>query len=144
MRYSEAEKRVIYEPVALPQDFRTFDYLMPWEGPEYRLPGDEKATAQAAGAPSPTPGPNAPSGENPKTSAMTPKTTDTPAQTGGGKPADDQAMKEARKPRAAKAAKEVSKNGSSPAKAGVHSKKSDGAVAPPGPRPAPGNRKGDA
>ena len=109
MRYSEAEKRVVYEPVALPQDFRTFDFLMPWEGPEYRLPGDEKATAQAAGAPSPTPGPNAPSGENPKTPAMTSKTTDTPAQTGGGKPADDQAMKEARKPRAAKAAKEVSK-----------------------------------
>ena len=43
LRYSEAEKRVIYEPVELPQDFRTFDFLMPWEGPEYRLPGDEKA-----------------------------------------------------------------------------------------------------
>ena len=42
MRYSEAEKRVVYEPVALPQDFRTFDFLMPWEGPEYVLPGDEK------------------------------------------------------------------------------------------------------
>jgi len=33
LRYSEAEKRVVYEPVALPQDFRTFDFLMPWEGP---------------------------------------------------------------------------------------------------------------
>ena len=43
LRYSEAEKRVVYEPVALPQDFRSFDFLMPWEGPEYRLPGDEKA-----------------------------------------------------------------------------------------------------
>src|SRR5690242_3227865 len=60
LRYSEAEKRVIYEPVSLPQDFRTFDFLMPWEGPEYRLPGDEKATAEAAGAPSPAPAPNAP------------------------------------------------------------------------------------
>jgi NADH-quinone oxidoreductase subunit C len=109
MRYSEAEKRVVYEPVSLPQDFRTFDFLMPWEGPEYRLPGDEKATAEAAGAPSPAPAPNAPSTVNPKTSAKTPKTTDTPAQTGGGKPADVQATKEARKPRAAKAAKEVSK-----------------------------------
>ena len=47
LRYSEAEKRVVYEPVSLPQDFRTFDFLMPWEGPEYRLPGDEKATAEA-------------------------------------------------------------------------------------------------
>ena len=49
LRYSEAEKRVVYEPVSLPQDFRTFDFLMPWEGPEYRLPGDEKATARSAG-----------------------------------------------------------------------------------------------
>src|SRR3954466_5247022 len=57
MRYSEAEKRVVYEPVALPQDFRTFDFLMPWEGPEYRLPGDEKATGEAPGAPSPAPAP---------------------------------------------------------------------------------------
>lgn len=109
MRYSEAEKRVVYEPVSLPQDFRTFDFLMPWEGPEYRLPGDEKATAEAAGAPSPAPAPNAPSTVNPKTPAETPKTTDTPAQTGGGKPADVQATKEARKSSAAKAAKEVSK-----------------------------------
>ena len=111
MRYSEAEKRVVYEPVALPQDFRTFDFLMPWEGPEYRLPGDEKATAEAAGAPSPAPAPNAPppQSENPKTPAKTPKTTDTPADTGAGKPGDVQATKEARKPRAAKAAKEVSK-----------------------------------
>ena len=109
LRYSEAEKRVIYEPVQLPQDFRNFDFLMPWEGAEYRLPGDEKATAQEAGAPSPAPAPNAPSTVNPKTSAETPKTTDTPAQTGGGKPADDQATKEARKSRKAKAESEVSK-----------------------------------
>jgi len=109
LRYSEAEKRVVYEPVALPQDFRTFDFLMPWEGPEYRLPGDEKATAEAAGAPSPAPAPNAPSAVNPKTPAETPKTTETPAQTGAGKPADVQATKEARKPRRAKAEKEVGK-----------------------------------
>jgi NADH-quinone oxidoreductase subunit C len=109
LRYSEAEKRVIYEPVALPQDFRTFDFLMPWEGPEYRLPGDEKATAEAAGAPSPAPAPNAPKGENPKTPAETPKVTEKPSDTGAGKPAEVQATKEARKPRAAKAASEVSK-----------------------------------
>ncbi len=47
LRYSEAEKRVVYEPVDLPQDFRSFDFLMPWQGPEYVLPGDEKATAGA-------------------------------------------------------------------------------------------------
>ena len=109
LRYSEAEKRVIYEPVQLPQDFRTFDFLMPWEGPEYRLSGDEKATAEAAGAPSPAPAPNAPKDENPKTPAETPKVTEKPADTGAGKPADAQATREARKPRAAKAASEVSK-----------------------------------
>jgi NADH-quinone oxidoreductase subunit C len=116
LRYSEAEKRVIYEPVALPQDFRSFDFLMPWEGPEYRLPGDEKATAEAAGAPSTAPAPNAPKGENPKTPAETPKVTEKPSDTGAGKPADAQATKEARKPRAAKAASEVSKKPRTPRK----------------------------
>ena len=143
LRYSEAEKRVVYEPVSLPQDFRTFDFLMPWEGPEYRLPGDEKATAEGAGAPSPAPAPNAPSTVNPKTPAETAKTTEKPSDTGAGKPADAQATKEARKPRAAKAASEVSKRGSSPATAGAQSKTKNGAKAPPGPRPSPGNRKGE-
>src|SRR4051794_4584608 len=114
LRYSEAEKRVVYEPVSLPQDFRTFDFLMPWQGAEYVLPGDEKATAEAAGAPSPAPAPNAPSAVNPKTSAETPKTTDKPSDTGAGKPGDVQATKEARKPRAAKAAMEVSKGDARP------------------------------
>jgi NADH-quinone oxidoreductase subunit C len=109
LRYSEAEKRVVYEPVSLPQDFRTFDFLMPWEGPEYMLPGDEKAMAEAAGAPSPAPAPNAPSSVNPMTPAETAKTTDTPSDTGAGKPADVEAAKEARKPRAKKMASEVSK-----------------------------------
>ena len=109
LRYSEAEKRVVYEPVSLPQDFRSFDFLMPWEGAEYVLPGDEKATAEAGGAPSPAPAPNAPSSVNPKTPAETPKTTDKPSDTGAGKPADVQAHREARKPRAKKAESEVSK-----------------------------------
>jgi NADH-quinone oxidoreductase subunit C len=52
LRYSEAHKRVIYEPVRLAQDFRTFDFMSPWEGAEYVLPGDEKAP-QAPGAPTP-------------------------------------------------------------------------------------------
>jgi NADH-quinone oxidoreductase subunit C len=60
LRYSEAEKRVVYEPVSLPQDFRTFDFLMPWEGPEYVLPGDEKAVGEAPGAPSPAPAASGP------------------------------------------------------------------------------------
>ena len=42
MRYSEEHKRVIYEPVKLAQDFRSFDFMSPWEGADYILPGDEK------------------------------------------------------------------------------------------------------
>jgi len=109
LRYSEAEKRVVYEPVQLPQDFRNFDFLMPWEGPEYRLPGDEKATAEAAGAPSPAPAPNAPPSESPKAQAKTAKTTEKPSDTGAGKAANDEAKKRARKPSSKKAESEVSK-----------------------------------
>jgi NADH-quinone oxidoreductase subunit C len=43
VRYDDAEKRVVYEPVKLNQEFRSFDFLSPWEGPDYVLPGDEKA-----------------------------------------------------------------------------------------------------
>jgi len=43
LRYSEEEKRVVYEPVELAQEMRTFDFLSPWEGADYVLPGDEKA-----------------------------------------------------------------------------------------------------
>ena len=109
LRYSEAEKRVVYEPVSLPQDFRTFDFLMPWQGAEYVLPGDEKAQPEAPGAPSPAPAPTASQPKNVATPAKTPKTTDSPADTGGGKPADAQAQKDARKPNRAKAEQEVLK-----------------------------------
>lgn len=45
LRYDEEQKRVVYEPVKLTQDFRNFDYLSPWEGmTDVQLPGDEKAT----------------------------------------------------------------------------------------------------
>jgi NADH-quinone oxidoreductase subunit C len=43
VRYDDEEKRVVYEPVRLTQEFRNFDFLSPWEGPDYVLPGDEKA-----------------------------------------------------------------------------------------------------
>lgn len=43
VRYSEEEKRVVYEPVKLAQEFRTFDFMSPWEGAKYILPGDEKS-----------------------------------------------------------------------------------------------------
>ena len=129
LRYSEAEKRVVYEPVSLPQDFRTFDFLMPWEGPEYRLPGDEKAFPQAPGAPSPAPPPGVAPKVEAKSPAATPKTTDKPADTGAGAPANAEAEKAARKPAAAKA----SNAGGKPTE-----------VAEPKPARKPRAKKGDA
>jgi NADH-quinone oxidoreductase subunit C len=58
VRYDEAQKRVVYEPVKLTQEFRNFDFLSPWEGAEYPapvLPGDEKAHGAAAIGASPGP-----------------------------------------------------------------------------------------
>ena len=43
VRYDDEKKKVVYEPVKLVQEFRNFDYLSPWEGTDYVLPGDEKA-----------------------------------------------------------------------------------------------------
>lgn len=43
VRYDDEQKRVVYEPVRLPQEFRQFDFMSPWEGTDYVLPGDEKA-----------------------------------------------------------------------------------------------------
>jgi len=43
VRYDDEMKRVVYEPVELKQEFRNFDFLSPWEGTDYVLPGDEKA-----------------------------------------------------------------------------------------------------
>ncbi len=68
LRYSEEEKRVVYEPVVLPQEMRTFDFLSPWEGADYVLPGDEKSRGTPPVA--------------------EPKVTDSPAQTGAGKDTD--------------------------------------------------------
>ena len=70
LRYSEDEKRVVYEPVELAQDLRQFDFMSPWEGADYVLPGDEKAdTPPVADA----------------------KTTDKPSDTGAGKDTDKKA-----------------------------------------------------
>ena len=85
LRYSEEEKRVVYEPVELAQDFRTFEFTSPWEGADYPLPGDEKAAQMPATPP-----------------VVEVKTTEKPADTGAGAPANAQAKKEARKPAAKK------------------------------------------
>ncbi len=50
LRYDEEQRRVVYEPVHLTQDFRTFDYLSPWEGmTDVQLPGDEKGAVPQQG-----------------------------------------------------------------------------------------------
>jgi NADH-quinone oxidoreductase subunit C len=46
VRYDEVLKRVVYEPVSLVQEYRQFDFMSPWEGAEYILPGDQKAAAK--------------------------------------------------------------------------------------------------
>ena len=46
VRYDEAQKRVVYEPVNLVQEYRQFDFMSPWEGAEYILPGDQKAESK--------------------------------------------------------------------------------------------------
>ncbi|HEY6727171.1 MAG TPA: NADH-quinone oxidoreductase subunit C [Polyangiaceae bacterium] len=74
LRYSEEQKRVVYEPVELAQDFRTFEFMSPWEGADYPLPGDEKA-AQNPAVPQ----------------VVVAKTTEKPSQTGAGAPADAKA-----------------------------------------------------
>jgi NADH-quinone oxidoreductase subunit C len=44
VRYDNEQRRVVYEPVKLPQEYRSFDFLSAWEGTDYALPGDEKAS----------------------------------------------------------------------------------------------------
>ena len=88
LRYSEEEKRVKYEPVQLAQDFRNFDFLSPWEGADYILPGDEKVIK--SGQP--------PRGTPPQVNE--PKVTEKSSDTGAGAAANVEAKKRTvRKPK---------------------------------------------
>ena len=88
LRYSEEEKRVKYEPVQLAQDFRSFDFLSPWEGADYVLPGDEKVIK--SGQP--------PRGTPPQVNE--PKVTEKPSDTGAGAAANVESKKRTvRKPK---------------------------------------------
>ena len=113
LRYSQAERRVVYEPVELAQDLRQFDFTSPWEGADYVLPGDEKAAEHPA----------APTVDKPKT-------TDKPSDTGAGAKADAKAAKPnpARKPRA-KAADAPEPTESRPARAPRKGKGTDTSAA---------------
>ncbi|MBX3562127.1 MAG: NADH-quinone oxidoreductase subunit C [Sphingomonas sp.] len=110
LRYSEEAKRVVYEPVTLAQDFRSFDFLSPWEGAEYILPGDEKGKLpEAKGAPTPLKADEIKKADAEKSPAKapppTPKTTGKASQTGAGEPANSEAAKPSRKRKAAAAKK---------------------------------------
>ena len=83
LRYSEEDKRVVYEPVELAQDLRQFDFMSPWEGADYVLPGDEKVVAAPATSAPTTP---------PPTPVNTPKTTEKSEHTGAGEPANSLAV----------------------------------------------------
>ena len=95
MRYSEEQKRVVYQPVSLAQDFRNFDFQSPWEGAQYVLPGDEKGMLpEAKGAPTPLKADTIVKADAAKAPTETPKagsepyaktTTDSTADTGAGK-----------------------------------------------------------
>jgi NADH-quinone oxidoreductase subunit C len=89
LRYSEEAKRVVYEPVALAQDFRSFDFMSPWEGAEYVLPGDEKAKVpEAKGAPTPLKADDivkADAASSPTQAPSDPKVTENTSQSGAGK-----------------------------------------------------------
>lgn len=115
LRYSEEDKRVVYEPVKLAQDFRNFDFLSPWEGADYVLPGDEKAggTGEAPGKGAPTPltakEVKAADDKAKAPPPPTPKTTDKPEQTGAGAKANIKAAKTSRDGASAKAATKPAK-----------------------------------
>lgn len=74
VRYSAEQRRVVYQPVDLPQDLRQFDFMSPWEGADYVLPGDEKAAQH----PAPNP-------------VAEPKVTEKVGQSGAGEPTDRKA-----------------------------------------------------
>ena len=99
MRWSDEAKRVIYEPVKLAQDMRTFDFLSPWEGAEYALPGDEKAKLpEEKGAYTPATADQIKRADAPATPARSgvvePKVTETVRETGtGGAKGDEPATK---------------------------------------------------
>jgi NADH-quinone oxidoreductase subunit C len=145
LRYSEEEKRVVYEPVELPQDFRSFDFMSPWEGAKYVLPGDEKAEV-----PPPAPMPQAaptPSGQaetkEPKTGGpaptKTPKTTDTPAETGAGKATNKKAAKKVAPSK--KSSGSISGEGTRDPAPVTSKRKAPGAPKPTEDRPARASRK---
>ncbi|QZD88182.1 NADH-quinone oxidoreductase subunit C [Qipengyuania psychrotolerans] len=106
LRYSEDEKRVVYEPVELAQDLRQFDFMSPWEGADYVLPGDEKADMPPIDEPKTTESPKQ-TGAGAKTDAKAAEkvSADAPAEKDGGKDSPPPKPTENRKSRAKRVGK---------------------------------------
>lgn len=125
LRYSEEEKRVVYEPVELAQDLRQFDFMSPWEGAEYTLPGDEKAATPPVAEP---------------------KTTESPAQTGAGAKTDAKAAEKVSPEAPAKKSAAKSVRAPKPKKALAKKPSTAKSAAPKGPvaKRKPAAKKKDA
>ncbi len=114
LRYSEEDKRVVYEPVKLAQDFRNFDFMSPWEGADYILPGDEKAQVAPPPPPSPPSPPPAPVAVKEEAKpAPAPEVKAMPAEA---KPAPEAAAEKPKRTRKAAATKAEPKAEKAPAK----------------------------
>ncbi|MBY6013800.1 NADH-quinone oxidoreductase subunit C [Qipengyuania gaetbuli] len=137
LRYSEDEKRVVYEPVKLAQDLRQFDFMSPWEGADYVLPGDEKAATPPVSEPKTTESPKQ-TGAGAKTDAKAADkvSAGSPAEEDGGKDAPSPEPTEDRPARAKRAGK-----ASGTAKATEPKKKASAKKAAPAKKKAPAKRK---
>ena len=133
LRYSEDEKRVVYEPVELAQDLRQFDFMSPWEGADYVLPGDEKADTPPVDDPKVTEKPSD-TGAGAKTDehAADKVSAGAPAEKDGGeaidppKPTEDRAARPKRKGQTTDTAKATeTKKKKAPAKRKPAAKKKD-------------------
>ena len=118
VRYSEELKRVVYEPVELTQDLRQFDFMSPWEGADYVLPGDEKASAPPPPAPAPS------LAEKPKTEKAEAKDGAADAAPAADKPTAKKAV--AKKPAAKKTAAEKKPSAAKKPAAKKSAKKKEG------------------
>ncbi|MDG5751167.1 NADH-quinone oxidoreductase subunit C [Qipengyuania sp. XHP0211] len=134
LRYSEDEKRVVYEPVELAQDLRQFDFMSPWEGADYVLPGDEKADTPPVDDPKVTEKPSD-TGAGAKTDkhAADKVSAGAPAEKDGGEaidppePTEDRAARPKRKGKTTDTAKATeTKKKKAPAKRKPAAKKKDG------------------
>ncbi len=102
LRYSEEEKRVVYEPVELAQDLRQFDFMSPWEGADYILPGDEKAATSPVDEPKVTEKPSDTGAGKAANKAATEPSPKKPSKVAAAKAPEPTEDRTARKPRKSK------------------------------------------